>query len=285
MAVRESDYPSAGLVFSVCAGRSRRTPIRDDASPPRMTASSLRCPGCGAPAAPDAAACTYCGSALATVNCPACFAPNFVGSRFCVRCGAAVVRAADEDAAPLPCPRCNETMAALRLGETNVRECGACGGLWLDAATLQALCDAREAHAGITSALAARRPTATAPDTVRYVPCPSCRKLMNRVNFARSSGVIMDVCKPHGVWLDRGELERVIGFVEAGGMTIAREHERMRLAEEERRLRAAQAELSAQRVAGDTAFGSFDGHGGSGVAVRGSLGRLLLDALGLVVRE
>jgi len=176
-------------------------------------------------------------------------------------------------------------MAALTLGDVDVRECGACGGLWLDPATLQRLCDAREQHAAITGMLAGRVPTAGAPtDTVRYVPCPSCRKLMNRVNFARSSGVIMDVCKSHGVWLDRGELERVVGFIDAGGLTIAREHDRLQTAEEER-LRAMQRNLAA-RVANDTAPVVI--HSETITTARGvpldALGRMLLEALGLVHR-
>lgn len=250
-----------------------------------MTASSLRCPGCGAPAASDAAACAYCGSALATANCPSCFAPNAIGARFCARCGAAMLRAVDEDAAPLPCPRCAETMTALTLGDSDVRECGACGGLWLDAPTLQRLCDAREQHTAITGMLAGRVPTAGVPaDTVRYVPCPACHKLMNRINFARTSGVIMDVCKPHGVWLDRGELERVVGFVDGGGLANAREHDRIQAIEEER-LRALQRGLS-PRVPNDTAPLAFQSdvvavtRGGSADV----LGRILLEALGLVHR-
>jgi Zn-finger nucleic acid-binding protein len=203
-----------------------------------LSDSSLRCPGCGAPASVDTAACDYCGAALATVTCPSCFAPMFAGSRFCARCGAEATRDLLEDATPLACPRCSEPLQALRLGATTVRECAAGGGLWVDPSTLQKLSDAREEHAGVTSALAAHAPTsATPPDTVRYIPCPQCAKLMNRVNFARSSGVVMDVCKAHGVWLDRGELQRVVGFVEQGGLSAAREREQ--LVEERRRLDAA----------------------------------------------
>lgn len=196
-----------------------------------------------------------------------------------------MVRAIDEDAAPLPCPRCAETMTALTLGASEVRECGACGGLWLDASTLQRLCDAREQHAAITGMLAGRVATAGPPaDTVRYVPCPACHKLMNRMNFARTSGVIMDVCKAHGVWLDRGELERVVGFVDGGGLASAREHERMQALEEER-LRALQRGLS-PRVPNDTAPIVFQSDVVT-VTRSGSvdaLGRMLLEALGLVQR-
>ena len=49
---------------------------------------------------------------------------------------------------------------------------------------------------------------------------------MNRVNFARSSGVILDICKADGVWFDREELRRVVEFVRAGGLEISRERDR-----------------------------------------------------------
>jgi Zn-finger nucleic acid-binding protein len=132
-------------------------------------------------------------------------------------------------------------MQALLLGTTTARECGACGGLWLDPSTLQRLADAEDDRAGIVSMLATRVPSvATPPDVVRYVPCPCCEKLMNRKNFAHSSGVVLDVCATHGVWLDRGELERVLGFIGGGGLTRERAHEQERLIEEQRRLLALQ---------------------------------------------
>ncbi len=163
----------------------------------------------------------------------------FAGSRFCAHCGAEATRERVEEDNPLKCPRCREDMQALRLGITTARECAQCGGLWLDPESLQKLANAREESAGVVSELAARVPLNTAPpDVVRYIPCPRCDKLMNRSNFARSSGVILDVCKAHGVWLDRGELQRVLAFVESGGLTVAREREREELIEEQRRLTA-----------------------------------------------
>ncbi len=249
-----------------------------------MPTDTARCPGCGAPAAADSAACAYCGAALATVTCPSCFAAMFVGSRFCARCGAEAARGL-RDETPLECPRCAEEMQAINLGATAVQECGACGGLWLDPQTLQVLCDARERYADVGNALATRSPTATMPtDTVRYIPCPQCSTLMNRVNFAKSSGVVVDVCKTHGVWLDRGELQRVIGFVEGGGMTVARNRERERLAEEQRRLAAMQ-----QRREGELgAPGNLGTTGAWSTHVRrdtiSPVGTLLHDVLGLFLK-
>jgi len=207
----------------------------------------------------------------------------FVGSRFCAHCGAEAIRSALHDDTPLPCPRCSESLQPLMLGTTSVRECALCGGLWVDPQTLQHLCDEREAHAAVVSTLAARVPTnAAAPETVRYIPCPRCKKLMNRVNFSKSSGVILDVCKGDGVWLDRGELQRVVGFVEAGGLTIARERQRERLVEEQRRLTAMEARGAP--VVTELSTGA-SGSWRFSTSPNASLEQLLADALGIFVRH
>ena len=79
--------------------------------------------------------------------------------------------------------------------------------------------------------LVSRRPRRAG---VRYLACPSCTKIMNRENFGHRSGVIIDVCKGHGVWLDRGELHSVLAFVDSGGLERARRLEDQRQAEERR---------------------------------------------------
>ena len=57
-----------------------------------------------------------------------------------------------------------------------------------------------------------------APSPAGYVACPDCGKIMNRQNFGKRSGVIIDVCRGHGTWFDADELSRVIAFVEGGGL-------------------------------------------------------------------
>jgi hypothetical protein len=78
---------------------------------------------------------------------------------------------------------------------------------------------------------------------------------MNRKNFAQSSGVVLDVCGKHGIWLDRGELERILGFVSGGGLARSRARESERLIEEQRRLVALQSSTRGH-VMGDGA-GTF----------------------------
>jgi Zn-finger nucleic acid-binding protein len=71
---------------------------------------------------------------------------------------------------------------------------------------------------------------------------------MNRQNFARVSGVLIDVCKGHGVWFNQGELRRIVEFIRAGGMDKARAREKADLQDQRDRLR--QAELDARLAAG-----------------------------------
>ena len=50
-----------------------------------------------------------------------------------------------------------------------------------------------------------------------YRPCVVCGRLTNRVNYGHASGVIIDVCKDHGIWFDANELARILAWVRAGG--------------------------------------------------------------------
>ena len=62
-----------------------------------------------------------------------------------------------------------------------------------------------------------------------FLPCPRCKDRMVRKNFGGASGVILDVCRHDGIWLDHRELERVLAFVRAGGLVEARRREVKRL--------------------------------------------------------
>jgi Zn-finger nucleic acid-binding protein len=129
-------------------------------------------------------------------------------------------------------------MAAVMVGPSKVQECPKCEGLWVDAASFEQICTNNEKQAAVL-AIAAKVPAESIDiEKVCYLPCPSCRKLMNRVNFAHCSNVVVDVCKPHGVWFDRDELRRVVEFIRGGGIEKARELE---VEELEARRRAATA--------------------------------------------
>jgi hypothetical protein len=50
-----------------------------------------------------------------------------------------------------------------------------------------------------------------------YLNCPVCGRTMNRQNFLKRSGVIVDQCLHHGTWFDSDEAQRAAEFVAAGG--------------------------------------------------------------------
>ena len=227
----------------VCGARFEARFVRPHA--PR----SLRCSSCGGEMALDAPSCAYCGAAVTLEErrlssiCPGCYARLLDRARFCMECGIAIqpqaLYALGEATA---CPRCKGALRGRELSGAHVVECEACGGLWLTQAHFEELCDSEDARERVSNELRARpgaqqvlEPSAT----VRYVPCVACKELMNRRNYASISGVVLDVCKKHGVWLDSGELEKVLAFVRQGGLGRAREREIERLKSERRKLEEA----------------------------------------------
>lgn len=74
-----------------------------------------------------------------------------------------------------------------------------------------------------------------------YLRCPACEQFMNRSNFARMSGVLLDSCRDHGIWFDATELRQVLDFIQKGGLGAAARREAAAQAEQLRRLRAEKA--------------------------------------------
>jgi Zn-finger nucleic acid-binding protein len=159
----------------------------------------------------------------------------FAGAKFCSHCGAKGTRSEVGGGEPRLCPRCQFALKSVTIGPTDLLECSRCEGIWVDAETLQQICADREKQALASSASTLDQPLEI-EKTIRYVPCPVCHELMNRVQFAQCSHVIVDVCKAHGTWFDKHELQRAVQFIRAGGLDKARAQQLEQLKEERRRL-------------------------------------------------
>jgi len=210
---------------------------------------TLKCPNCAGEAQPDSVRCEWCGSSLATVSCPSCFGAMFVGMKHCPWCGAEAARQ-EVPSRSGPCPRCGVTMIVVKVGRTNLSECRQCGGLWVDNSSFQQICEdqeKQEAALGVALPSEGHANTKVSAVARMYVPCPVCSRLMNRINFAGCSGVVIDWCKEHGSWFDHSELRQVVTFIQAGGLKKSREREKVRLEEESRRLRQKELRLTAER--------------------------------------
>lgn len=199
-----------------------------------MEAETINCPMCGAATSTDAPQCQYCEARLATIACPSCFSLMFVGSRHCPKCGAEAQRRESVDPTGKNCPRCKLAMRVVSLKDSEVLECEKCLGLWVDPQTFERICADREHQSAVLGHASMQPPDLSTK--VTYVPCPVCAALMNRVNFARCSGVIVDLCKRHGIWFDRDELSGIVEFIRSGGLELSRTKEKRELEEERRRL-------------------------------------------------
>jgi Zn-finger nucleic acid-binding protein len=199
-----------------------------------MKVEALNCPNCGGNVTSDSSFCRFCGSRLKTAACVKCLGLMFVGAKHCSHCGEAVAPVAVGDRKLGDCPRCRSTLQTLEVEGLDLGECDRCDGMWIDVATFERVCADQEKQAAVLRSM--KPPRATAASKIKYVPCPECRVLMNRSNFARSSGVIIDTCRKHGVWCDAEELPKIIEFIREGGVDLQRDKEKRQLDEQRREL-------------------------------------------------
>lgn len=167
----------------------------------------------------------------------------FEGAKFCATCGTEISRA-QKAQTKRPCPKCKKVdLGHVDLGATPVQECTRCHGLWVDAATFDRVCTDRERQSAVlgTASEMFRRGQRNVEMKVQYLRCPECAELMHRVNFAKCSGIIVDVCKGHGTWFDRDELQHIVEFIRTGGLDLARAKEKRELDEARRRLESARS--------------------------------------------
>lgn len=208
------------------------------------TPKPLKCGRCGGALRADASKCDYCGGEFTLEErglsgvCPQCFARLLKDARYCMECGVLILpqalKAVREGAV---CPRCKGALRSRAVGKTSFVECGSCAGLWLAQEDMEAICETADTQELVSRAIADAVPTRPVDPTrgATYVPCPTCKSLMTRRNFGGSSGVLIDLCRGHGVWLDHKELERILAFVRRGGLLQARQREVERLKREAER--------------------------------------------------
>ncbi len=223
--------------------------------PKAHDAAVVRCSSCGAPREGEETACRFCGAELTLHErdldtiCPGCMARVSGQARFCHNCGTPIL--ADQAAAGesgYRCPACEgeRPLTSRRLGRANVAlfDCSLCGGIWIEKEIFEVLADrARSGHlpegfGGGAPATAGISPAPAHPQPLRYRPCVICGALMNRHNYGRKSGVIVDVCARHGLWFDLHELESLLRWIREGGEARAEklQHEQERMEIRQQRL-------------------------------------------------
>ena len=204
-------------------------------------------------------------------RCTNCKAPLPDGSLLCAYCGdrndidlrGIHYYTTHETDQPRICPRCDKKLKTINLnlnGTFFIERCDQCLGLFFDPAELEALLDAAVKNvflidrSGMDS-INVHRQLNQYP--ICYIKCPVCSELMNRVNFGAKSGVIVDRCKDHGVWLDGGELRHLMEWMKLGGKLLDQERQEQAKKDELKKEDEKRQDLAGYR----TEPSPFDNHG------------------------
>jgi Zn-finger nucleic acid-binding protein len=114
---------------------------------------------------------------------------------------------------------CARGHGPLREEARGMKACDACGGQLVDHDVLATLIEAQRPVASPEPREAHKRVTSPGWEKDEHpLRCPECAGRLDRMNFGRRSGILVDVCAEHGTWFDAGELEDVLVFVGTGGI-------------------------------------------------------------------
>ncbi len=209
-----------------------------------------KCISCSAPLAANTLVCEYCGTKNDT---------DLAGVH---------TYTTHELESGRNCPRCHIPMKTIDLklqGKFYIERCDTCMGLFFDPGELEVLLKASVKnvfHINRAKLDHINATMARANKSVHYIKCPVCEKIMNRVNFGARSGVIVDRCTKHGVWLDGGELRHLFEWTKAGGKLLDQEVREAEIRRKEKEQMAAEKETGILHTGGirmyDTRHGQVD---------------------------
>lgn len=130
------------------------------------------------------------------------------------------------------CPKDGTMMTPSKYESEEIDICGSCAGVWCDDQELRAIIGNRDLKHGDTlfPEFSGRETDSkpTAPKAFSdKVLCATCGQIMVELNYCGNSGIFIHTCpNRHGVWLDRGELEKVQVFAERWAANSAAAHAR-----------------------------------------------------------
>ncbi|NLB63583.1 MAG: zf-TFIIB domain-containing protein [Fibrobacter sp.] len=169
-----------------------------------MSTKSGKCEHCNAPLGHGAIKCSYCGG----IN-----DVDLKGHYFTLH----------EPEEERICAGCDQVMQTLNIRSSEapfyIERCDNCLGIFLDNGEIDLIINDHDklVHTIDHIRLGALKEIPR-NEAVKYVKCPVCQKVMNRMNFGDSSGIIIDQCRDHGIYLDAGELQRIVSWVKQGGL-------------------------------------------------------------------
>jgi Zn-finger nucleic acid-binding protein len=172
------------------------------------------------------ARCTSCSAPL-PANSNRC---NYCNTRSDVDLHAKHPYKVEKQATQRICPNCDKALQTIRLKTTeplSIERCHTCFGLFFDKGEIELILQSSVSNiSGINLEHIdnINKDRYRKQQKIRYLKCPDCRRHMNRVNFGQRSGVVIDQCIIHGIWLDSGELTHLLEWKKAGGQLLHQQH-------------------------------------------------------------
>lgn len=119
-------------------------------------------------------------------------------------------------ATPLRCPGCKNDMRAEPAagGFIEIDRCPTCGGLWLDRGELEHMVPPPPEARSDGGVGALDFQSGRGGPVIRR--CPRCNGRLGALQSRVVSGLRLDHCAEHGVFLDKGELETIRDLVSSG---------------------------------------------------------------------
>lgn len=189
-----------------------------------------KCVSCGAPLPDNKVTCVYCGT------------------RNDIDLQGIDYNTTHESDEQRICPRCDIPLKTIDLkigGHFYIEKCDECHGMFFDNGELEEVLKNKVKDGGIVKRKllnSLRELDSKSIDVIakkQYIKCPVCNKLMNRQSYAFKSGVVLNSCKDHGLWLDNGQLKTLFEWKKLGGETLAKEQgdrlEKQKTKEKERK--------------------------------------------------
>jgi len=113
----------------------------------------------------------------------------------------------------MKCPRCGADLKEIVYEGVLIDNCPNCGGNWLDKGEITTIIKKREvtfSQEEIEQVKQEKNKIFEVKQPSQPLICPKCSNEMQQLNYAYSTGVIIDRCSNcGGIWLDKGELEKI----------------------------------------------------------------------------